>query len=110
MDATQDRHERAIADSFVQWYNEHHGAAYAYHARGADPPDFVYRDGNGEMLLEVTAAYYDATNATMLWKNARAIPDATRTWISKGPDRKLMESVNAVLQKKCGKQYPPGCV
>ncbi len=110
MDTTQEKHERAVADRFVDWYNEHHSTAYAYHTRGADPPDFIYRDGSGEMPLEITAAYYDATNATMLWQNARGIPGAAQTWISEGPDRKLVESVSAALRKKCAKDYPPGCV
>lgn len=110
MDAVQDEHERAVANIFVEWYNRLHGTAYVYHTRGADPPDFVYRDGNSEMLVEVTAAYYDAKNAAILWRNARRIPGAPQSWMSKEPDRKLVESVNVALEKKCGKPYPPGCV
>jgi len=110
MDATQDKHECAVADSFIEWYNSRHGTAYGFYARGAEPPDFVYRDGGREMLLEITAAYYDANNATVLWQNARGVPGAAQSWMSKDPDRKLVDSVNAILQKKCGKQYPEGCL
>jgi hypothetical protein len=62
------------------------------------------------MLLEVTAAYYDANNATMLWQNVRGVPGAPQIWMSKGPDRKLIGSVSEILEKKCGKPYPEGCV
>jgi hypothetical protein len=110
VDATQDEHERAVADRFIEWYNSRHDTAHEFYSRGAGPPDFVYRDGSCEMLIEVTAAYYDATNATMLWQNARGVPGAAQSWMSKEPDRKLIDSINATLQKKCGKPYPEGCV
>lgn len=110
VDATQNKHERAVADCFVERYNSRHGTAYGFYARGAEPPDFVYRDGSREILLEVTAAYYDAKNATMLWQNARRVPRADQSWMSKAPDRKLVDSVSVILQKKCGKLYPEGCV
>ena len=110
VDATQGQHDRAVADRFIEWYNSRYGTAYEFYARGAEPPDFVYRDGDREMLLEVTAAYYDATNATMLWQNARGVPGAAQSWMSQEPDRKLVESVSATLAKKCGKPYPDGCV
>lgn len=110
MDPTQEKHERAVADAFVHWYNRHHGTAYAYHARGADPPDFVYRMGTREMLLEVTAAYYDPANATMLWQNARGLPGAPQVWKSKNPDGKLVERIHLALKNKCAKQYPSRCL
>jgi len=110
VDATQDKHERAVADRFMDWHNSRRGTAYRFSARGAEPPDFVYRDDGREMLLEVTAAYYDASNATMLWQNARGVPGAAQTSISKSPDQKLIDSLSTILQKKCGKPYPQGCV
>ena len=110
VDATQDKHERAVADTFREWYNSRHGTAYGFYARGADSPDFVYRDGDREMLLEVTAAYYDANNATMLWQIARGVPGAAQDWMGKDPDNMLVDSVSAILQKKCGRPYPKGCV
>lgn len=110
VDAIQDKHERAVADSFIEWYNSRHGTAYGFCAHGAEPPDFVYRDGAREMLLEVTAAHYDANNATMLWQNARRVPGAAQSWMSKDPDRKLVDSVSTILQKKSGKAYPKGSV
>ncbi len=110
MDMTQEKHERAVADGFIDWYNERHGTTYSFHTRGADPPDFIYRDGRQEMLLETTATYYDAPHATMLWQNARGIPDAPETWSSEGPDRKLVAMASAALKKKCAKDYPRKCI
>lgn len=107
-DSTKDKHERAVADRFIDWYNSRHGTAYRFYARGAEPPDFVYCDGGREMLLEVTAAYYDANNATMLWRNARGVTEASQSWMSKDPDQKLVDSVNLILEKKCAKPYPQG--
>jgi hypothetical protein len=110
VDRTQEQHERAVADAFIDWYNSRHGTAYQYHERGADPPDFVYRTGTRDMLLEVTAAYYDQDNAKMFWQNARGVRDAPQIWCSGEPDSSLLERVNRALQTKCAKNYPPGCV
>lgn len=110
MDRVQEQHERAVGDAFIEWLNQQHGTAYRYEARGADPPDLVYRSGTHQLHLEVTAAYYDASNAAMLWQNARGVPGAPDTWSSKGPDQKLVESINLALAKKCAIAYPSGCV
>jgi hypothetical protein len=110
VDTIQDKHERAIADRFIKWYNQRHETAYTFYARGAEPPDFVYRDGGCEMLLEATAAYYDANSATSLWQNARGVSRGPHSWMSKDPDRMLVDSVSKIIKKKCGKPYPDGCL
>lgn len=86
------------------------GTAFAYFTRASEAPDLIYRDGTKELLLEITVAYYDAGHATMLWQNARALPGAPDSWSSKGPDQKLLGSVNLALTKKSAKAYPAGCV
>jgi hypothetical protein len=110
MDTTQEQHERAVGEAFINWYNRQNCTEFRYHDRGADPPDLVYQSGSQELLLEITAAYYDADNATMLWQNARGVPGAKSIWISKNPDQKPIDNINAVLSKKCAKQYPANCV
>ncbi len=110
MDQTQEQHEQAAGAAFIEWYNRQHGTAFRYHSRGADPPDLAYRCGNQEMLLEITAAYYDADNATMLWQNARGVAGAADMWRGKYPDQNLIDNINAGLTKKCGKPYPANCV
>lgn len=110
MDTIQEKHERAVGDAFVDWYNKINGTSYKYYARGAEPPDLIYRCGTEELLLEITVAYYDAGQARMLWQNARNLPGAPDSWSSKSPDQKLMDSVNLALDKKSSKAYPPSCV
>jgi len=110
MDTTQEQHERAVGAAFIEWYNRQNNTEFRYHDRGADPPDLVYRSGSQELLLEITAAYYDADDATMLWQNARGVPGAKNIWIGKEPDQKLVDSLNTVLSKKCDKQYPANCI
>jgi hypothetical protein len=110
MDSTQEQHEQAVGAAFIAWYNRQHGTAFRYHSRGADPPDLVYRCGDREILLEITAAYYDADNATMLWQNARGVSGAADMWMSKDPDQKLIDNINVGLTKKCDKSYPADCV
>src|SRR5437867_7968832 len=110
MDAIQEKHERAVGDAFINWYNERMGTSYEYYARGTDAPDLIYKCGSKQVPLEITVAYYDAGHATMLWQNARNVADAPNSWSSKGPDQKLIDSVNAALMKKAVKGYPPGSV
>lgn len=62
------------------------------------------------MLLEITAAYYDPDYATMIWQDARGLPDAADIWIGKEPDQKLIDCINARLVKKCDKRYSVICV
>lgn len=110
MDTIQEKHERAVGDAFIDWYNERMGTAYAYYARGTDAPDLIYKDGSMELLLEITVAYYDAGHATMLWQNARDLPGAPDLWSTKSPDQKLVDSVSLAFAKKSGKAYPSGYV
>ena len=58
MDAIKEQHERAIADAFINWYNQQHNTIFRFHKRG-ETPDFVYIFGNQIMLLEVTGSYYN---------------------------------------------------
>ncbi len=110
MDAIQEQHERAVGDAFVDWYNKLTGSSFEYHARGADPPDLIYREGTKELLLEITGGYYDDEHATMLWQNAREVPGAPDSWSGKSPDQKLIESINLALGKKSNKAYPSACL
>jgi hypothetical protein len=108
--ALQEKHERAVGDAFIDWYNKQMGTSFAYSAHGAEAPDLIYRDGTKELLLEITVAHYAAGHATMLWQNARDLSDAPDSWSSKGPDQKLIDSVTLALAKKSAKAYPSGCV
>ncbi len=76
MDTIQEKQERAVGGAFVDCYNKLTGISYEYYTRGTDPPDLIYRYGTEELPLEITVAYYDAGHATMVWQNARDLPDA----------------------------------
>lgn len=111
MDKIQERHERAVGQEFIRWYNAQNGTAYAYHARGGDPPDLVYRSCNQEMLLEITTAYYDDEHAKMTGQSVRRLPDRPESpFEALGADQKLIAFINLILAKKCKKTYPPGCL
>jgi hypothetical protein len=118
MDVIQEKHERAVGDAFMDWYNKRNGTTYAYHERGANayherganPQDLIYRSGSQQVLLEVTVAYYDDSHATMLWQSARDVPNAPNLCSSGSPDAKLIDSINHRLAEKSLKRYPPGCI
>jgi hypothetical protein len=110
LDDIQDRHERAVGDAFISWYNQRNATGYTYHDRGADPPDRVYRFEAAELPLEITGAYYDADYAKMEWQNARGLHNAPDCWGRPEPDEALIADVNAVVAKKCAKKYPPHCL
>ena len=109
MDAIKEQHERAIADAFINWYNQQHNTIFKFHERG-ETPDFIYIFGNRKMLLEVTGSYYDDDYAKMLYQNARHRPNAPQIWIGKEPDQNLINHANVGLTKKCAKKYPTGCI
>jgi hypothetical protein len=90
-------------------YNTRHGTAFAYYDRGADPPDLIYCDGSQEMLIEVTAAYYNTDHAKMNWQNARGVAGALGMCIIQSPGQELIAHINAGLAKKCDKPYPANC-
>ena len=56
MDSVQEQLERAVGDAFVTWYNKQHGTEFRFSARGAEPPDLVYRFGDDELAVEVSGA------------------------------------------------------
>ena len=51
MNVIQEKHERAVGDALIDWYNKRHGTTYAYHDRGANPPDLIYWSGSQQILL-----------------------------------------------------------
>ena len=109
MDEMQEKHERGVGDDFIKWYNIKHSTVFVYHDRGADPPDLIYRDGDQEMLLEITASYYGPEQAKMYWQNARRVADAPSMYMLQNPDQNLIEDINTRLAKKCDKPYPINC-
>jgi hypothetical protein len=110
MDAMQKQHERGVGDDFIRWYNTRHGTAFTYYDRGGQRPDLIYRAGDKEMLLEITASYYGSDHAKMLWQNFRKVPSAPTMIRIKEPDQELINYINIGLSKKCEKSYPLNCI
>lgn len=110
MDATQEKHERAVGESFVGWYNAQNGTAFAYQGRPSEAPDLRFTDGDQELLLEIADSYYDKRDAELKWKNAREVSGAPKAWYGVNMDAALTEHINTVIADKCGKNYGPRCI
>jgi len=110
MDATQLAHERAVGDKLVEWLNERDGTSFAFSHREREAPDLVFRDEEALVRVEVVGAYYDESDAKLLWKTARGQPDAPGGWAGTNFDAALLRNVQLQIEKKCGKAYGPGCL
>ncbi|HEY3698954.1 MAG TPA: hypothetical protein VGK97_06455 [Spongiibacteraceae bacterium] len=71
MSALQNQYERSVADEFFEWFNAQHGTNYIFLKRAGEAPDLIYSLGESELLIEVTAGYYDGEHARFLWEAAR---------------------------------------
>ncbi|MFZ0034707.1 MAG: hypothetical protein WAK60_06950 [Sedimentisphaerales bacterium] len=108
MDSVQKKHERAVGEKFINWYNEHFGKSYTYAYCGV--PDLTYGDGSNEIHLEITDAYYDQLDATIKWQNFRGKENAPNHWSGKAPDDGLIEFINTGIAEKCKKSYGNDCI
>lgn len=110
MDELQRRHERAVGDRFVDWYNGQHGTAFVFGRRPKIAPDLVYKSDEAELPLEIGDAYYDPNDAKIKWLRARKKPNAPRMWTGSNPDRNLLQSINRLIRKKCARKYGAHCL
>jgi len=108
MDHIQEKHERAVGDKFIIWHNERFGKSFAYISRGI--PDLTYNDGNKNIHLEITDAYYDQRDAAIKWQNARGQPNAPKEWSGKNCDGNLIDDINMRIEEKCRKSYGNNCI
>ena len=110
MDSVQEKHERAVGDSFIAAFNCLQKTAYVFERRGDPAPDLIYRDGDSRISLEIVDCYYDSNHAKVVWQNARSLPDAPTRWCGKDFDQALVATLNRHIQAKCEKTYGPGCL
>ncbi len=110
MDEIQRNHERAVADSFVRWFNAKKGKNFKYDSRPHEAPDQRYVDGDEILNIELTDAYYDKDDAAMQWKVARKEDDAPNHWMGGDIDRTLAANVSGIIAKKCRNDYGRDCV
>jgi len=110
MDSIQKQNEQVVGDKFINWYNKHINASFRYYSRGFEAPDLVYCDGNNEIYLEVTGAYYNQLDAAIRWQNARRKENAPKSWRGVNCDDSLIEHINIRLEEKCKKSYGKNCI
>ncbi len=105
MDPVQEQFEKGIGDRFIKWFNSGTGACFSFTGRAHRAPDLVYSSNGKELLIEVTAAYYDSAHAVFLWKGARGAKDAPSGWDGANPDKSLAAAVSHRIAKKSEKRY-----
>ena len=110
MDETQERFEQAVGDQFIDWLNTTSGFKYTFKGRGNTAPDLIYSDGQSELGIEITSAYYDSDHAKMQWQLARKIPDAPTTWSGMNFDERLAKNIESKISEKCINDYGPNSV
>lgn len=91
MDAIQEKHERAVGDTFIGWYNAQNGTTFVYQGRPGEAPDLTFVDGEQELLLEIADSYYDKRDAEVKWQNARDVPGAPKAWYGANMDAALAD-------------------
>jgi hypothetical protein len=109
VDSIQERHERAVGDALIGWLNRREGRSLSFMRRGDDAPDLIYREGFDDLGLEIVGAYYDQDDATLLWQNARNVPNAPTEWSGVNFDSALLRSIEMRVREKCRKAYGANC-
>ena len=105
MDPLQQQFEKAVGDEFFEWLNARRKTSYSFARRAGEAPDLVYASGADELLVEITAGYYDGRHAEFLWKGARGTKDAPAGWNGVNPDKSLAQAIANRVAEKCGKRY-----
>jgi hypothetical protein len=111
MDDIQIKHERAVGDDFIRWYNRANVTRFSFDTRPREAPDLGYVDGSRVLNLELTDAYYDEqSDAAMQWDAARQKANAPDSWSGGDFDQALIKNINAAIAKKCRNDYGKDCV
>lgn len=110
MDPLQEQFERAAGDAFFEWLNAETGASYSFARRAEQAPDLVYSFAGIELLVEVTAAYYDGPHAAFLWKGACNGKNAPSGWVGTNPDKSLAQEVANRISQKSKNRYGARCL
>lgn len=105
MDPLQQDFERGVGDRFAEWLAHTSNETCTFLRRADHAPDLVYAYGGKELLVEVTAAYYDSAHAAFLWKGAKGAPDAPAGWSGVNPDKSLATAIAVRITSKSTKRY-----
>ena len=111
MSTLNEQFEKSSGDKFVDWINCSRNTQFAFKGRAGEAPDLVYENKEGKILLEITAAYYDAKHAKFLWDCVRNPDDQSDVLVS-GPNfsKNLADEVIARIKTKSKKDYGQGCI
>jgi len=110
MDKIQLEHEKAVAENFMTWFNNQSGTNFKISGRPIQAPDWIYKDENEELYIEICDVYYDEKDALMKWKIARDKKDAPMMWSGTNFDRALIENINKALKEKGQNDYGTKCI
>ncbi len=105
MDTQQEDFERGVGDRFAEWLTSTTSRKCTFLRRGDAAPDLIYEFDSSELLIEITAAYYDDDHAKFLWKGAKQLPDAPMSWAGVNPDQNLANAIQRRVEDKSTKRY-----
>ena len=105
MDQLQEQFEQGVGDRFASWLSATTGEPCVFARRADRAPDLVYSYRGRELLVEITAAYYDGEHAKFLWKGAKNAPDAPDGWSGVNPDKSLAAAIGTRIAEKARKRY-----
>jgi hypothetical protein len=105
MDVIQEQFEQGVGDRFADWLSQTSGTPCAFLRRADRAPDLVYAYRGIEILVEITAAYYDGKHAEFLWKAARGVADAPDAWTGVNADKSLAAAIAMRISEKAQKRY-----
>jgi hypothetical protein len=105
MDAIQENFEQGVGDRFAEWLSKTSGSLCAFLRRADRAPDLVYFYRGKEILVEITAAYYDGKHAEFLWKAARGAENTPAEWTGVNPDKSLASAIAKRISEKAKKRY-----
>lgn len=105
MGAQQEQVERAVADQFFGWFNAKQGTGYMFARRAGEAPDFVYVWNGRELMVEITAGYYDGSHAAFIWEDIRKPDREPASLIVINPDESLAKAVLKRITEKSLMRY-----
>lgn len=105
MDPVQAQFEQGVGERFAEWLSTTSRAPCSFLRRADQAPDLVYSYREGELFVEITAAYYDDSHAAFLWKAARGATGAPPGWSGVNPDKSLAAAIAERVVEKSKKRY-----
>jgi hypothetical protein len=110
VDTIQEEFEQGVGDRFASWLSVASGEKCLFLRRADRAPDLIYSYRGGELLVEITAAYYDGNHAEFLWKGARGASNSPSGWSGVNPDRSLTAAISKRITEKSKKRYGENAV